>query len=529
MKKNLLGISLITITSLYCLLAAVIILITLLTDIPVLYGIITSIVILILQFIISPYLTDLCMKWFYHASFDVDMPEYLKNFITEVCNNHQMSIPRIGYIEDGAPNAFTYGHTKNDARVVLTKGIFDLLSEEEVKAVVAHELGHASHYDMLFMTVAQLVPLVLYAIYEIFRSRDNDNDDKGYGALISAVAYLLYIISNYIVLGLSRTREYYADSFSIEETKNPNALASALVKVGYGLAANSNTKSSHNTANALGIFDAKTSKSLIVSSYDDGFVSRDNIKQAMKWEQWNIWAKWYELNSTHPLISKRLLAISKRCGEYNQEPFITFDLEKPESYLDDFLLEVLISFLPSIIVLLAIAAISFAIVLEYENILLICGISLLALFVASYWKFRRRYSSKPFENRTVKDLLSEVKVSHITSIPCTLEGTIIGRGNPGCIFNEDFIIKDSTGIVFLDYNQPIRIVNKIFALFKSPEYFNKNIKVTGWYRRSPVPYVEIKTMEIDGQEKKVYTYGLTKGLYLAMGIASIVLIILSFL
>ena len=56
-----------------------------------------------------------------------------------------MKYPNMGFINDGAPNAFTYGRTKNDARIVLTHGIFELLDEEEVKAVVAHELGHAVH------------------------------------------------------------------------------------------------------------------------------------------------------------------------------------------------------------------------------------------------------------------------------------------------------------------------------------------------------------------------------------------------
>ena len=528
MKKSLLGISMITITCLYCMLAAVIILVTLLTDIPVIVGIITSIIILILQFLISPFITDVVMKWFYHASFDNQLPEYLNNFIQEVCNNHQMNFPKIGYIDDGAPNAFTYGHTKNDARVVLTRGLFELLSEEEVKAVVAHELGHASHYDMLFMTVAQLVPLLLYAIYEIFRNRDNSNDEKGYGALISAVAYLLYIISNYIVLGLSRTREYYADSFSVEETKNPNALASALVKVGYGLSTSSTSGRSAAKSNALGIFDAKTSKALVVSSYENGVVSKDNIKQAMKWEQWNIWAKWYELNSTHPLISKRLIAISNRSGEFNQEPFINFDLVKPESYLDDFLLEVLISFAPTLAVFIGII-VTIIVGASEGNFGLCIGFTILIATFFGYLKFRRQYSPKPFENRTVKDLLSEVKVSHITSVPCTLEGTIIGRGNPGCIFNEDFVIKDQTGIIFLDYNQPIRIINKIFALFKSQEYFDKVVKVKGWYRRSPVPYVELKTLEVDGKEKKIFTYGLKKAVYIIFAIVSVVVIALSIL
>ena len=230
MKKRLLGISLLTISCLYFLLAAVIILITLITGTPVIYGIGISIIILIIQFFVSPYITDLSMKWFYKADFNRDVPLYLEEFIKEVCTNNSMNYPRMGYIDDGAPNAFTYGHTKNDARIILTRGIFELLTEEEVKAVVGHELGHASHYDMLFMTVAQLVPLVLYAIYDIFKDSGND-DDNSKTQLIAFIAYIFYVISNYIVLALSRTREYYADGFSIDETKNPNALASALVKL----------------------------------------------------------------------------------------------------------------------------------------------------------------------------------------------------------------------------------------------------------------------------------------------------------
>ena len=534
MKKNLLGVSLLTITSLYFLLAAIIILIAILTDIPVIYGIFASIIILILQFLISPWLTDLSMKWFYKAQFGYELPENIKAFVEEVCKQNNMKFPKIGYIDDGAPNAFTYGRTKNDARVVVTRGVFELLNEDEVKAVVGHELGHAAHYDMLFMTVAQLVPLVLYGIYEICMDNEKgssrSNSKNGdYTALIGLIAYVLYVISNYIILMLSRTREYYADSFSIEATKNPNSLASAVVKIGYGLTtAPTNAKHSAARSNALGIFDSKTSKALIVSSQDDGQISKDNIKQAMKWEQWNIWAKWYEFNSTHPLISKRLLAISNRSSEFNQEPYITFDLKKEESYVDDFLIEVLINVLPFLAFIISLVICVFILVNE-GNVLSIAGICLLVILAFSFIKFRRKYSNEPFKETTVRDLLSEVKVSHITSIPCSLEGIIIGRGNPGCIFNEDFVIKDDSGIIFLDYNQPINVVNKIFALFKSPEYFDKKVKVNGWYRRSPVPYVELKTIEIDGQVKKVYTYKVLLVFYVIWLILAVCLLVAPFI
>ena len=525
MKKSLFGISLLTITSLYFLLAIIIILVTLITKIPVIYGIAFSILLLIIQFLISPFITDLTMRWFYGVKFKYELPEYLKQFIEEICKNNNMKMPRIGFIDDGAPNAFTYGHTKNDARIIITRGILELLNEEEVKSVVGHELGHATHYDMLVMTAAQIVPLVLYGIYEVLNNNDDNNNSKS--QLVAIIAYILYVISNYLVLALSRNREYYADSFSIEATKNPNALASALVKIGYGLTtAETNKKHSAANSNALGIFDSKASKALVVTSLDNGEISKDNIKQAMKWEKWNPWAIWYEIHSTHPLISKRLLAISSRSNEFNQEPYIVFDLKQEESYVDDFLIEVLINFLPSITCIIGLIIISLSYIFEF-NTIFAGGILLLLLDIASFIKFRRRYSKKPFNSTNVRNLLSEVKVSGITSIPCTLEGEIIGRGDPGCIFNEDFVIKDETGIIFLDYNQPINLANKLFAIFKSKDFIDKKVKITGWYRRSPVPYVEILKIEVDGKTKKLYNYGFHWAMHVFLLITAIIVMIFS--
>ena len=237
MKKSILGVSLITTSCLYGLLAAVVILITLMAGGEVLTAIYGSIIVLIIQFLISPALTDLSMRLFYRVKFDQDVPEFAKKYIEELCKKYDVKMPKLGIIEDGGPNAFTYGRTKKYARIILTRGMFNLLNEEEIKAVIAHEMGHIVHYDMLFMTAVQIVPLVLYAIYEMLTSsaKSDSDEDSGKAAAIGYLAYLLYIICQYIILYLSRTREYYADKFSVEETKNPNSLAEALVKIGFGL------------------------------------------------------------------------------------------------------------------------------------------------------------------------------------------------------------------------------------------------------------------------------------------------------
>ena len=222
MKKKIFGVSMFTITCLYGLLAAIVILAVLLLGGDVLYAIIGSIAVILIQFLIAPWLTDLSMKFFYKAKFDHEVPSYLSKFIEEECKKHNIKNPKIGYIDDGAPNAFTYGRTKKDARIVITRGMYDLLTEEEVKTVVAHELGHIAHMDILVMTAVQVVPLVLYAIYEILTRTNNsksNNNDNNYAALIGYIAFILYVISQYFILWLSRTREYYADDFSITELK----------------------------------------------------------------------------------------------------------------------------------------------------------------------------------------------------------------------------------------------------------------------------------------------------------------------
>ncbi len=514
----------ITITCLYGILAGVVILITIVAGGSVLWAVLGSLIVLLIQFLISPWLTDLSMRWFYKAKFDGEIPEYLRTFIEQECQKHNVKYPKIGIIDDGAPNAFTYGRTKRDARIVITRGIFELLNENEVKAVVAHEMGHIVHLDMLVMTAVQIVPLVLYAIYEIFaNSNSSDNNDNNSAQAVGWIAYVLYIICQYIILWLSRTREYYADSFACEETQNPNSLAEALVKIGFGLSTNT-PSGKHNVSknNALGIFDVKAGKALSVSAMDaNGGVSKDRIKNAMKWELWNPWAKWFEINSTHPLISKRITAISAISANYGQQPYIVFDLVKPESYVDDFVVELVISFLPYLFLIPAIilAIVGFD---DNSNLLIIAGVLGLVATALLIVKYLRAHRSG-YNPRTVADLLGEVKVSQVTSIPCELKGTIIGRGNPGCIFNEDFVIKDTTGIIFLDYNQPLTLINKIFALFRSSQYFDKEITVKGWYRRNPVPYVEIKEYTVDGRTKKIHTYTIGLALRALLGVASIVI------
>ena len=204
------------------------------------------------QFLLSPWLMDFSLRWFYqmHWATPGELPEAVDGFIRSVCEREQMKYPRMGIIEDGAPNAFTYGQTPSNARVIVTRGLFELLDTDELNAVIAHELGHARHWDILVMTVANLVPFLLYYIFRTLSRVRLKKEAESVRIGLIVVAYLLYLVSEYVVLWLSRIREYYADRFSGDVTGNPAVLASALVKIGYGLAGRGYTAEDEKEASA---------------------------------------------------------------------------------------------------------------------------------------------------------------------------------------------------------------------------------------------------------------------------------------
>lgn len=498
-------------------------------DWPLKYLLYVLLIGMLIFIIMSIPLMDYIMKKYYYVSYDFEVPDYLKEFIQRICDNNDMKFPKIGFIKDGAPNSCTYGVTKNNARIVLTQGIFDKLNQDEIEAIVAHEIGHAVHYNMFFMTVIQVIPSILYCMYDA--NNNSCSSDENYSSFLGDVAYFLYVFCSFFVFIFSRLREYHADKFSINATKNPNALASALVKVGYGLTVSDDEINDDSddfrekflryvkkmralNFPSFGIFDVKTSKTFVVTSYENGKISNDNIKKAACWELCSPWSKWYELYSSHPLISKRLKAICKYCNMYGQEEFISFDDKKPESFVGKFILELLIKFLPLItFILLLFIGIFF--VDNISNIMVYIGLSLMIFTFSLFVPFRFIYKNHDYKENTVRNLFSELNVSGINSVPCIIKGKIIGRGTPECILLDDFVLQDDTGIMLLNYSHPLGGINSLFNV-KLKDYINKDVVIKGWYRRSPVPYVEIYTLETDNKFKKCYSYGFTLGLLIFM-------------
>jgi len=501
----------VTLFLLYGLLSLVLITLVNLGYLEPILALILGIGIAFIQFMISPFLMNLTLRFLYNMRWSSleGLPTHLQTFLKDLCPKNNIRIPRFGIIYDGAPNAFTYGHTPNNARIIITSGLIDLLGEEELEAVIAHEVGHAVHWDMLIMTIAYVVPLILYYIYRtLIRIKTRGKDKTApFRYAIAIGSYILYLISEYIVLGFSRIREYFADRFAGKYC-NPNNLASALVKIGYGLAGkgkkDDDRKPQLESIKAMGIFDPTSALSLAISSYHPrymgGKIDKDTLRRVIRWDLWSPWAMYYELHSTHPLIAKRLLALSRQSATKGKPPYVIFNEKRPESYWDEFLLDFLIVLLPVIAVLLS--AVLFFI--KQDAMFLKLGVFLLGGVYLVRTVFSYNFSF--FPEMRISSLLKKVKVSGVRGVPCMIKGRIIGRGVPGLIWSEDFVLQDNTGIIFLDYRQPLGVWNFLFGLLRAKRYAGEEVKITGWYRRAPIPYIEIKTLETSTGKSKCYVF-----------------------
>ena len=160
------------------------------------------------------------------------------NLVENLCISAGMTTPQISIIEDDSLNAFASGIDQKTFSVSLSRGIIDKLNDEELEAVIAHELTHIRNRDVRLLIVSIVfVGIFAFISQTIFRTLQfggggRGKKDGGWAVIIALLLALVgYLISSLLRFALSRKREYLADAGSAELTHRPLALASALRKI----------------------------------------------------------------------------------------------------------------------------------------------------------------------------------------------------------------------------------------------------------------------------------------------------------
>jgi heat shock protein HtpX len=157
--------------------------------------------------------------------------------VRELTTRASLPMPRLYVIPQDQPNAFATGRNPQHSAVAVTRGILNLLSDEELRGVLGHELTHIRHRDILIQSVASSIgAAITYLAYMLLWFGDEDNSPL---ALVGQFAIFLLapIAASIIQLAISRQREYAADAGGAEICGNPESLASALLRLEQGAAA----------------------------------------------------------------------------------------------------------------------------------------------------------------------------------------------------------------------------------------------------------------------------------------------------
>jgi Zn-dependent protease with chaperone function len=142
------------------------------------WGIVFAVAVIAFQYAISP--------WMIERVLDIDwdesaLPPSKRAFVERLCAERRLPQLRIGVIHSDTPNAFSFGHARSNARVVVTEGLLDVPSAEAANAILAHEISHIAHYDFAVMATAAVAPLILCQIY-IWAGRINNARAVAWGA-----------------------------------------------------------------------------------------------------------------------------------------------------------------------------------------------------------------------------------------------------------------------------------------------------------------------------------------------------------
>lgn len=167
----------------------------------------------------------------------------LYRMLENLCISRGMPTPKLAILQSDALNAFASGVNEKQFTVTVTTGLLNSLDDQEVEAVLAHELTHIRNGDVRLMIIAVVISGVISLVGElVFRAflrggiRSSSDDRKGGGAIVVVLIGVALVVVSWVLaivvrLSLSRSREYLADAGAVELTKNPDAMISALLKI----------------------------------------------------------------------------------------------------------------------------------------------------------------------------------------------------------------------------------------------------------------------------------------------------------
>lgn len=489
---------------------------------------IASAIFSILLFFMSPWIIDITQRqyhriqWITLADLDLKSPESVE-VIENFCDKYNIFVPRLGWIEDDAPVAFTYGVISNSARIVVSRGLFNCLDDDEIAAVYAYQLGRIRNKSFAVLTFVSAPVQILYYIYVLLsRQSYRAKSAKQIWQVFATLANAIYCLSNYLLIWLSHASTIVSDRFAAAATGNPNALARALPKMARQMLPYNQPAMPINrlleSTRALGICDRQTMTAIgmAMEIAHVGQTDQDPYRVFL-WELFNPWRRWLEIHSTHPLVGKRLKFLagySKQLGLLTEYDFA--ELLKEERKLNkkrlyqNFWRDLLIQISP--VVGVAIAIIASHLLSELYNRWLLASLLLIGLGLGFMLQGSLRYPDfRRVADTDLVSLLIDPYASYVQGAPVQIPGEFLGYGTDEFSIGYSLRLEDQGGLAFLNYIPNFRqwIIDPSNTIRNLEMLCDRSIIATGWFRRGKFPIIDLSTLQPIAEDRSKQRASLT--------------------
>jgi Zn-dependent protease with chaperone function len=505
----------------------------------------------------SPWIMDKLLEWFYGLKnlplgtlmrISQESNRTLRNYTKKTGN----PFPNLKLLPISAPVAMSYGSLPRFARIVVSQGLLDQLTPEEIATIYASELGSIRNKDFILMSLATLLLQIPYTIYwqaAYWGTRVPELKTLSLPAwipafispilnfispalhtitvLISALGYGIYWLLRWPFLWVSRQRVYYRDRFACDLTGNPNGLTRALLKIAIGLA--DDIQQQQQTPYLLEGFDLLTPVATKHAIVLGSVAPLTPLEPLLQWDLNNPARKWLILNHTHPLMGERLQILQYYARVWKLDPeinLLTNEKEEGRGKKKEGRKLSLVSFphisLPSPQVML-LGAPFFGIPMGVAIVSILWGVSIF-LSLMGVWQLEWMKGDiglllgclpigfslgtfirindffpdiKPFKVKTptLPEVLSNPNALPIDSETIRMEGKLLGRKGIDNCLQQDLILQTNTGLIRLHHVSQLGIIGNLWPQKNRPsDLIGTNIVVTGWLRRGVTPWIDIESL-----------------------------------
>ncbi|MBD2295297.1 M48 family metalloprotease [Anabaena sphaerica FACHB-251] len=467
-------------------------------------------VLLLVLLVLSPWLLDWLLAKFYGQQplskevLHTHSREALR--ITQrTCQQKQWPVPKLQILPITAPMMLTYGNLPRTARIVVSQGLLEALTDDEIATIYALALGQIGRWDFLVMSLALLVTLPFYRLYQQASTWANKSEKPLWGWTATGLAGLSYgiwcLLTGTTLLN-SRFRLYSSDRRAAEITGNPNGLIRALLKITMGVA--NDIKKQEQTSWQLESLNLLAPVSYQQSLCLGSIAGHLPWESLLIWENSNPYRQWFTINNSHPLLGDRLQRLCQIARHWHLETELHFTTPellqvKPQS----FLLQIAPWLgIPLGLLLAGMFWLSWQTAYTmnflnlkwiYDDWSFVTGFLMIGFSIGTVMRLNAffpeiRPLSLQGDDQMLK-LLTDPSVLPLDSVSVRIAGKLLGRRGTSNCLAQDLLLESSTGLVKLHHIPWLE-------LSATPqEWIGRQIIVTGWLRRGATPWIDIQTLE----------------------------------